>query len=84
MRRSGKDCFRTSCRSLFHPAQVPIINEVFTPSPEEIARARAVVAAFDANPGKGALAVGGVMHDRPHLARAQRMLAHAAGAEKSL
>ena len=67
-----------------HPAQVPIINEVFTPSPEEIARARAVVAAFDANPGKGALAVGGVMHDRPHLARAQRLLAHAAGAEKSL
>jgi citrate lyase subunit beta/citryl-CoA lyase len=61
-----------------HPAQVPIINEVFTPSAEAIARARAVVAAFEANPGKGAVAVGGVMHDRPHLVRARRLLAQAA------
>jgi len=64
-----------------HPAQVSIINEVFTPSPEAIASARAVVAAFEANPGKGAVAVDGVMHDRPHLARAQRLLAQA-GASK--
>jgi citrate lyase subunit beta/citryl-CoA lyase len=60
-----------------HPAQVPIINEVFTPSAEALAKARAIIAAFEANPGKGAVAVGGVMHDRPHLARARRMLAHA-------
>jgi len=60
-----------------HPAQVPIINEVFTPSAEAIAKARAIIAAFDANPGKGTVAVGGVMHDRPHLARARQLLAQA-------
>src|SRR2546429_1496044 len=36
-----------------HPAQVAIINEVFTPAPDEIAKARAVVAAFAANPSAG-------------------------------
>src|SRR5712692_9839200 len=60
-----------------HPAQVPIINEVFTPSAEALAKARAIIAAFDANPGKGTVAVGGVMHDRPHLARARQLLAQA-------
>src|SRR6516165_9383931 len=43
-----------------HPAQVPIINEVFTLTPAAIANARAVVAAFEANPEKGAVAVEGV------------------------
>ena len=36
-----------------HPAQVPVINEVFTPTPAALAKARAVVAAFDGNPGAG-------------------------------
>ena len=36
-----------------HPAQVPVINEAFTPSEAEIAHAQAVVAAFDAQPGRG-------------------------------
>jgi citrate lyase subunit beta/citryl-CoA lyase len=61
-----------------HPAQVPIINEVFTPTAEAIARAQAIVAAFDASPGKGAVAVDGVMHDRPHLVRARQVLVQAA------
>jgi citrate lyase subunit beta / citryl-CoA lyase len=63
-----------------HPAQVPIINEVFTPSAQALAKARAVVAAFEANPGKGTVAVEGVMHDRPHLARARQLLAQAESA----
>src|SRR5262252_1822796 len=58
-----------------HPAQVPVINEVFTPSAAAIAAARAVVAAFDANPGKGTVGIGGVMYDRPHLERARQLLA---------
>jgi len=58
-----------------HPAQVAIINEVFTPAPEEIAKAQAVVAAFAENPSAGVVAIGGVMYDRPHLTRAQRLLA---------
>jgi citrate lyase subunit beta/citryl-CoA lyase len=57
-----------------HPAQVPIINEVFTPTTEAIARARAVVEAFAASPGAGVVGIGGVMYDRPHLARAKRLV----------
>jgi citrate lyase subunit beta/citryl-CoA lyase len=56
-----------------HPAQVPIINEVFTPTADAIAKARAVVEAFAANPGAGVVGIGGVMYDRPHLARAKRL-----------
>ena len=58
-----------------HPAQVEVINAAFTPSEAEIAHARAVVAAFEANPGAGALSLDGRMIDRPHLVQAQRTLA---------
>ena len=57
-----------------HPAQVPVINEAFTPTEIELAQARAIVAAFAANPGVGALSVDGRMVDRPHLVQAQRIL----------
>ena len=57
-----------------HPAQVPIINEVFTPSADALARARAVIDAFAQNPGAGVVGIGGVMYDRPHLTKAQRLL----------
>ena len=60
-----------------HPAQVPIINEVFTPSSDAIAHAQTVVAAFAAAPGAGVVGIGGVMYDRPHLARAKQLLARA-------
>ncbi len=57
-----------------HPAQVEVINAAFTPSEAEVAHARAVVAAFEANPGAGALSLDGKMIDRPHLVQAQRTL----------
>ena len=57
-----------------HPAQVPVINDAFTPSDAELAHARAVIAAFEANPGAGALSLDGRMIDRPHLIQAQRLL----------
>ncbi|HEY6916473.1 MAG TPA: CoA ester lyase [Allosphingosinicella sp.] len=60
-----------------HPAQVPVINAAFTPSEAEIAHAEAVVAAFAANPGAGALQLDGKMIDRPHLVQARRTLAMA-------
>jgi citrate lyase subunit beta / citryl-CoA lyase len=60
-----------------HPAQVPIINEVFTPSAEAIAHAQSVIAAFAAAPGAGVVGIGGVMYDRPHLVRAKQLLARA-------
>ena len=62
-----------------HPDQVPVINAAFTPSESEVAHARAVIAAFDANPGAGALSLDGRMIDRPHLVQAQRTVAAAAG-----
>jgi citrate lyase subunit beta / citryl-CoA lyase len=58
-----------------HPAQVPVINDAFTPSAAEIAHARAVVAAFEAEPNAGALSLDGRMIDRPHLVQAKRILA---------
>jgi citrate lyase subunit beta / citryl-CoA lyase len=60
-----------------HPAQVPVINAAFTPSEEEVAHARAVVAAFEANLDAGALSLDGRMIDRPHLIQARRILAAA-------
>lgn len=57
-----------------HPAQVPIINAAFTPSEEELAEARAIVAAFQGSPDAGALQIDRRMIDRPHLKLAQRLL----------
>jgi citrate lyase subunit beta/citryl-CoA lyase len=62
-----------------HPAQVPIINAAFTPSKDEIAHADAVIAAFEANPDAGTVAVDGKMADRPHLEQARRVLQRARG-----
>jgi citrate lyase subunit beta / citryl-CoA lyase len=62
-------------RLAIHPAQVPVINEVFTPTPAQIEKAKAVVAAFAAQPGAGAVGIDGKMYDRPHLVRAQALLA---------
>ncbi len=58
-----------------HPAQVDVINAAFTPTDEEAAEAREIVALFAANPGKGTIGHKGKMLDRPHLSRAQRVLA---------
>jgi citrate lyase subunit beta/citryl-CoA lyase len=57
-----------------HPAQVPVINQAFTPTEAEVAEAREVVALFAANPGVGAIGWKGGMLDRPYLARAERLL----------
>jgi citrate lyase subunit beta / citryl-CoA lyase len=57
-----------------HPAQVPVINAAFSPSEMELEEARAIVAAFQANPDAGALQIDQRMIDRPHLKLAQRLL----------
>jgi len=82
LRREAEEARRDGFQGkiAIHPAQVPIINEVFTPTAAAIARARTIVAAFDASPGKGAVAIEGVMYDRPHLVRASRLLAQAKAA----
>jgi citrate lyase subunit beta/citryl-CoA lyase len=57
-----------------HPGQVAAINEAFTPTPDMIAHAKAIVEAFSASPGTGVVGIGGKMYDRPHLIRAQALL----------
>jgi len=57
-----------------HPAQVAVINAAFTPSPDDIAHAEEIVAAFEAHPDAGVLSVDGKMVDRPHLVQAIRTL----------
>jgi len=57
-----------------HPAQVPVINQAFTPSAKELAEAQAIVDAFAANPNSGALRFAGRMIDAPHLKQAKRLL----------
>ena len=57
-----------------HPGQVAPINAAFTPSELELAGARAIVAAFAANPGAGTLSLDGQMLDKPHLELARRLL----------
>lgn len=61
-----------------HPAQVEVINRAFTPSEAEVAHARAVLAAFAANPDAGTLQLDGKMIDKPHQVQAERIVAMAA------
>jgi citrate lyase subunit beta/citryl-CoA lyase len=57
-----------------HPGQVDTINAAFTPTADEVAAARAIIAAFAAEPAAGVLSVAGRMVDRPHLIQAQGVL----------
>jgi citrate lyase subunit beta/citryl-CoA lyase len=61
-------------KAAIHPDQVPVINRVYTPTDDELAWARKVVAAFEANPTAGVLRVEDKMLDRPHLVQARRLL----------
>jgi len=60
-----------------HPDQVAVINEVFTPSPDDIARAQRLVAAFAEAGNPGVVGLDGEMVDRPHLVRAERLIERA-------
>jgi citrate lyase beta subunit len=59
-----------------HPDQVPVANELFTPSADEVARAERIVAAFSQAEARGAAAVevDGQMVDYPIVHRAQALL----------
>jgi citrate lyase subunit beta/citryl-CoA lyase len=63
-----------------HPAQIPIINEAFTPSAEAVAHSQAVVEAFRAAGNPGVVGIEGKMYDRPHLRLAERLLMRAKAA----
>ncbi|WP_274629534.1 HpcH/HpaI aldolase/citrate lyase family protein [Arvimicrobium flavum] len=66
-----------TAKMAIHPAQVAIINEVFTPSADAVAQSAAVVEAFRSAGNPGVVAIDGKMYDRPHLRLAERLLARA-------
>jgi len=63
-------------RLCVHPDQVPVANELFTPSADEVARAERIVAEFREAEARGAAAVevDGQMVDYPIVHRAQALL----------
>ncbi len=61
-------------RACIHPAQIDAVNEIFTPSTEETARAERVVAAYEAAEGGVAL-LDGKLIEKPVLRAAERVLA---------
>jgi citrate lyase subunit beta/citryl-CoA lyase len=85
LRREADEARRDgfTAKMAIHPAQVDVINAVFTPSAEAIARAKAIVAAFAGEPNAGVVGIDGVMYDRPHLVRARQVLARAKAAGRA-
>ena len=81
------DAFRTECvqgfemgfdgKTLIHPGQVDICNEVWAPSEADVENARGLIAAFDEGiaAGKGVVTFKGRMIENLHVANAQRLLA---------
>ena len=65
-----------SGRSCIHPAQIEHVNAVFTPTQEEIADARGIIAALE-NAQGGAALYNGKLVDRPIILAAERTLAKA-------
>jgi citrate lyase subunit beta/citryl-CoA lyase len=64
-------------KACVHPDQVEIVNRVFTPSDEELTRARRVVEAYEqaVEEGAGVTALEGEMIDLPVVKRARQVLA---------
>ncbi|RMF81064.1 MAG: citrate lyase ACP, partial [Planctomycetota bacterium] len=62
----GKGCI--------HPRQIRVIHEAFAPGPDEVEKARRIVAAFEEAQARGlaAVALGSKMIDPPVVRRAQR------------
>jgi len=71
-KRAARDGF--SGMLAIHPAQLETINDAFSPSAAEMARARAIVAAFAAHPQAGVLSLDGEMVDAPHLKQARLLI----------
>jgi citrate lyase subunit beta/citryl-CoA lyase len=81
------DGFRRECeqardfgfdgKTLVHPSQVALCNEVFSPSAEEVAEARKIIAAFERpeNKDKGVVMLEGRMVERMHADIARRTVA---------
>jgi citrate lyase subunit beta/citryl-CoA lyase len=73
-------------KTLIHPNQIEPCNQAFSPSAEEVAQARKMIAAFDLpeNKSKGVVSIDGRMVERLHAEMARRTIAisDAIGARK--
>ena len=67
-------------QSVIHPAQVPVVNEVFTPDPDAVAAARAHVETYEAA-DRGALVHDGVFLDEALVERFRRLIERAEAIE---
>ncbi len=72
-REAVRDGF--TAKLCIHPDQVEVINRIFTPSPEAIARAERIVKAFARAGDAGVIGLDGEMLDVPHLKAAKALLA---------
>jgi citrate lyase subunit beta/citryl-CoA lyase len=70
-------------KTLIHPSQIEGANNIFAPDPQEVARARAILAAFEKaeNKGKGAIALDGRMVELLHAEIAKQTVALAEAIE---
>lgn len=80
-----RDCQRARAlgfrgKMAIHPRQVPVINEVFTPSAADVDRAGRLIDAYETarSTGQGVTTMDGRMVEGPIVERARRMLALAA------
>jgi citrate lyase subunit beta/citryl-CoA lyase len=73
---TGKQCI--------HPSQIETVNRAFSPSPEELAQARAVIERYEqaAAGGHGSTRLGNQMIDTPVVERARQLLALAAALQE--
>ncbi|WP_201467541.1 HpcH/HpaI aldolase/citrate lyase family protein [Janibacter melonis] len=62
-------------KTLIHPGQVEVCNEVFAPSADAVEDAKGVLAAWEEGAGSGVVTYGGKMVEQLHVDVAQRVLA---------
>ena len=76
--RQGRE-FGFDGKTLIHPAQIPVANEVFAPSEAEVERARAEVEAFEAAQarGEGVAVLDGRIVENLHVETARKLIARA-------
>ena len=63
-----------TCKMAIHPAQVEVINRIFTPSVQQVAEARSIIDAFADAGDAGVVGIDGKMYDIPHLNRSRKLL----------
>ena len=61
---------------LIHPCQIDTVNEVFTPTEDEIEHAKLVIETIEQSSSGGVAQLNGEMIDQPHYRRALSLLKH--------